>query len=312
MEYILLNRQSFELYMEEFAQLYETCFGQKMTVKELQWRYLNNPYEEVLACIAVDKGRMVANYAASPMRIAKDGNVFKAALSLNTMTHPDYTGRGLFVELAETLYNSMRNNGYQMTIGFPNSISNRIFLTKLDWRDIYEIPTLKIKLQNLRIEDIGISVIEDNEWKLDYEKLFCTNSELMQIQKSNKYLKWYYKNNAVKKYRNCVLLDGDEVLAVLVWKQYQNIINIVEYRYQTIENLEQLIKQFLMNINQIETDTVTTWGKLGGEEHLLFEKLGFYNDSPVTYFGGLFWDEGTKVGHDYNAWKIFMADDNVY
>ena len=85
MEIITLNRETFKEYMQEFADLYTLCFNVPMTQKEVEWRYLANPNKEVLSCIAVDNGKLIANYSTSPIRLIKEGKVIKAALSLNTM-----------------------------------------------------------------------------------------------------------------------------------------------------------------------------------------------------------------------------------
>jgi predicted acetyltransferase len=55
-------------------------------------------------CVAVDNGQIVANYSALPTIVVFGKRKLKTALSLNTMTDPEYAGKGLFITLANMLY----------------------------------------------------------------------------------------------------------------------------------------------------------------------------------------------------------------
>ena len=72
----------------------EVVFQQKLMKIIIKQRYIDNPYEDLLMCVAEDKGKIIANYSAVPSIVEIDGFLYKAAQSLNTMTHPDYSGRG--------------------------------------------------------------------------------------------------------------------------------------------------------------------------------------------------------------------------
>ena len=115
--------------MDSFCALYHRSFTATANRAIIEQRYLDNPFEELLMYVAIDGGRIIANYSAVPIRVVIDGEIWKAALSLNTMTDPDYAGRGLFTTLATAMYEYLSSNGYALIMGFPNYLSNRTYKT---------------------------------------------------------------------------------------------------------------------------------------------------------------------------------------
>ena len=110
-----LDKISLLEYLPKIIDLYNVCFNRGLDQQSFIWRYIKNPIEDLLFVIATDSdNNVIASYSASPSLMEIDGNTFKTAMSLNTMTHPDYQGKGLFVTLAESLYNHMIENDYKI------------------------------------------------------------------------------------------------------------------------------------------------------------------------------------------------------
>ena len=68
---------------------------------------------------------------------------------MTTMTHPNYEGKGLFVNLAKMVFDKLAKEGYQFVYTFPNQKSHGIFISKLNFIDIGTIPMLQCDLNNL-------------------------------------------------------------------------------------------------------------------------------------------------------------------
>lgn len=66
--------------------------------------------------------------------------VYFTSLSLDTMTHKDYRGQGIFPTLAKGLYNDLGETGIPITYGFPNTYSINGFIKKRDWFEIADVP----------------------------------------------------------------------------------------------------------------------------------------------------------------------------
>lgn len=101
------------------------------TVEGLAWRYRDNPAGQVVGVDAWDGERLAAHYVTCPLEARIDGRMVKGLLSLNTATHPDYQGRGLFTTLAERAYAQGAASGYAFVIGVANANSTPGFLKKL-------------------------------------------------------------------------------------------------------------------------------------------------------------------------------------
>lgn len=116
------------------AGLFAACFpgaGRLSSVDYLRWLYAENPAGAVVAFNAREGGRLAAHYACVPMRVQLDGATVPALLSLNTATHPDYQGRGLFTRLAEMTYAAGAAEGVRLVYGVANANSTPGFVRKL-------------------------------------------------------------------------------------------------------------------------------------------------------------------------------------
>ena len=120
-----------------YSGLLNTTFGtDAFTPQAIGWRYRDNPAGQVVGADAWDGERLAAHYVTCPLEARIDGAVVKGLLSLNTATHPDYQGRGLFTTLAERAYAQGAEAGYAFVIGVANANSTPGFLRKLSFQHV--------------------------------------------------------------------------------------------------------------------------------------------------------------------------------
>ena len=125
----------------QVVRLFEKVFRKQMDPKggslgHWHWEFLGRPEQDVLIRLAWDGYRLVGQYAAGPIRLWVNGQEKRAALSYDTMTDPEYQGRGIFTSLASSLIADMQGKGYHSIFGFPNGNSIHGFMKKLGWRRI--------------------------------------------------------------------------------------------------------------------------------------------------------------------------------
>lgn len=306
MELKRLSKQELLGLTDEFCELYRSCFTAEINRDIIIGRFINNPSEDLLMCVAMDNGRIVANISASPSQIVYNGKSYKVALSLNTMTNPDYRGKGLMVSLTNMLYECLRELDYKLLYGFPNYISNVILCSKLGRKVVYEIPTLELETSNLEMP-VPVDVVAVNE----VGSLILPHTDAIHVGKNVDYLNWRYTNHPSNQYS--IIKGGKGGWAI--YKYYQNMINIVEVH--AIDKKEQLaLIAYIGNEAKANgAEKMTVWSKTNTEEHLTFESLGFRNKYPITYFSILDLGLGDNVNvdiYDYRNWDINMGDDNVY
>lgn len=120
--------------LAEYVELFRACFpgaGKLANRDYLRWLYADNPAGTVVGFNAREGGRLAAHYVCVPMQVALDGVRVRALLSLNTATHPDFQGRGLFTRLAELTYQAGAEAGARLVYGVANANSTPGFLRKL-------------------------------------------------------------------------------------------------------------------------------------------------------------------------------------
>lgn len=90
--------------------------------------YIDNPFGKAISFNAYDGEKMVAHYVCIPKKMLIEGRVVNGILSMATVTHPDYRGRGLFKTLAKMTYDNARDNGFEFVIGVANANSFHGFM----------------------------------------------------------------------------------------------------------------------------------------------------------------------------------------
>lgn len=116
-----------------YEALFSACFPEAGHLRGdyLRWLYRDNPAGAVVGTDAWDGPRLAAHYACVPAAAGLEGRDRTVLLSLNTATHPDYQGRGLFTRLAEATYQAGARDGHALVYGVANANSTPGFLRKL-------------------------------------------------------------------------------------------------------------------------------------------------------------------------------------
>ena len=106
----------------------------KSTPQSIAGRYADNPADPVVGADAWSGARLAAHYVTCPARFLVEGRPLRGLLSLNTATHPDFQGRGLFTRLAQATYAAGTEQGYDFVFGVANANSTPGFTRKLGFQ----------------------------------------------------------------------------------------------------------------------------------------------------------------------------------
>ena len=274
--------------------LFRQTFGKPMSEDYWKWRFIDNPINKIMIKLMWDNETLVGHYAVSPVELIVNNEVVLTALSMTTMTHPDYAGRGIFKMLAEELYNDQsKKNDLKAVWGFPNSNSHYAFIKNLNWIDLEQIPTLSIditKIKNTDCSDIFV-VIEINQNHIDSRSKLNADNKI-KVNKSVAYLTWRYINNPINKYDIFEFKNNDESYCA-VTKVFPSFtdknkfeVDILEFcfpnDFEAILKLMNAIKKHYENYSVVR---INAWIPLHDTKHILFEKMGFTNALPITYAG---------------------------
>ena len=181
--------------------LFQITFGKSMPEDHWKWRFIDNPENKVMIKLMWQDDVLAGHYAASPIKLNVKNENILAALSMTTMTHPDYTGRGIFTDLAEDLYlDEAKNSGLKAILGFPNNNSHYGFIKNLKWKNLEQIPTFSIdvnKINKIKYSSISVVSAFNSNHINAQQKSFSTYN--IKVEKSLSYLTWRYLKNPINK-----------------------------------------------------------------------------------------------------------------
>ncbi len=293
--------------------LFEAAFRRPLSLRFWQWRFKGNPAGGPLIELAWDGDTLAAHYAVSPVIVDFDGTPKPTALSLTTMTHPDYRGQGLFIKLAQTLYERMRQTGYALVWGFPNDQSHRGFIRDLAWRDIAEVPMLKLAWDGAAkpIDHPHVAETTDVGWADELWQQAGSKYRVA-VRRDAAYLRWRLLEHPDNRYRIFTYRDGDRVAGYAATKQYEDGVDIVDLVGPTAAIARELMGAALDVATAAGSHALNCWVPLRDANHLELEKLGFRNAAPITYLGGLPLAEDGGSSVQVASWHYSMIDSDVF
>lgn len=312
MELKILNKEEYLASIPSMNELFMECFQKNINKNYLKWRYLDNPLNELIVAVAIENEKIIANYSVSPCIVINGSENQKTALSMTTMTHPCFAGKGIFTKLATIIYEEMAKKNYSAVWGFPNHNSHSTFINRLGWEDIYEIPVMKLDLstRNINLTNSVHEIIEDNNFLLNYSSLYSEN-DVIRVKKDQEYFRWRYTNNPINKYKNYVIKSNEKVLAHIVIKNFEKEFDIIDINFYEKE-LVNILLNYVVNLAlQSSIKVINTWAPRHNILHNIYEKYGFRNSAPITYFSYRNFKKDS-LSENYNNWYIQMGDSDVY
>jgi hypothetical protein len=301
--------------------LFKQSFHKELPLEYWKWRFIDNPTNKVMIKLMWDDDILAGHYAVSPLAINIDRKEYLSALSMTTMTHPDYAGRGIFTDLAERMYEEEYiKNDLKAVWGYPNLNSHYAFIKNLKWANLDRIPLLSLnlnKLKNIESNEVSLASQFDVKHSAAYEEV--TNRYRVKVKKDPTYLNWRYIDNPVNKY-TIFQISEDEKIYFSVAKMYRSFDRTSEYEVDIVElnfppdltlllKLLNKIKDFYSGKNIVK---VNLWLPIDDPKHIFLERLGFVCASPVTFMGIRNMDSNLSVVEDIRSWNYCMGDSDVF
>lgn len=124
--------------LQTYSDLFKSCFPKAthLCPAYLRWLYAENPCGKAIGFDAWSGGELAAHYACIPTRLYLLGKEVDALLAVNTATHPNHRGKGLFVKLASMTYDLGFQEGHKVVYAVGNSRSTPGGVNKLGWQVI--------------------------------------------------------------------------------------------------------------------------------------------------------------------------------
>ncbi len=304
---------------KHILKLFKSAFGKELSIEYWRWRFLDNPVNQLMIKLMWDADRLVGHYAVSPIVFNVNKKKTLTALSMTTMTDPEYAGKGIFTKLASELYfNESENNGLKAVWGFPNNNSHFAFINKLQWRDLEKIHTLSLPVEKIS-KDLGSAIKPTNHFVQGHVKAFnqITALQKIKLDKSLDYLNWRYLNNPSNKY---IILEKEvgDINYFAVTKVFKSFSNHSKFEIDILELVfpEEDLLELLSTIKNIYKDydvsQFNLWLSPYDQRSKPLSDIGFSNNNQTTHMGVKVMDSNYELLNNSFDWAYSMGDSDIY
>ncbi len=224
----MIIREAKEVDIPEIVEVLKSSLGeQDLPLSEMIWNYKHNsnPFGKSLVLVAEDKGIIAGVRAFMCWKWQYLEKSYSAYRAVDTATHPDFQGKGIFKNLTLKAIELAKQRGVQFIFNTPNEQSRPGYL-KMGWSTVNK---LKVALKPAyisfwKIHNSNISYSHSNNGTENDLRFLCTlwNSKLEARQglftpKSLEYLQWRYEANPLQQYE--VFIDTGVYMAGYVKKR---------------------------------------------------------------------------------------------
>lgn len=126
----------------EIVDLLKVSLGEGLMPKSEQywrWKHIENPFGKSPVLLAREDGKLVGVRAFMRWQWTDGKEIYKAVRAVDTATHPDFQGKGIFKKLTLGLVDSCKEEGVHFVFNTPNTQSRPGYL-KMQWHDAGRLP----------------------------------------------------------------------------------------------------------------------------------------------------------------------------
>lgn len=305
--------------------LFKEVFGQELSLAFWRWRFIENPFGRGIIKLLFDGQELIGHYALMPVAVQVKSGVVKAAFSMTTMTHPDYSGKGIFAYLAEETYKLCQERGLNFVYGFPNRNSYPGFAKRLRWH-LAKMTVLKerqpsaTKRRPIRT-NLSVKKVERFEDTMDLLWDRVKEGYAVAIPRTKQYLNWRFVSSPDVQYAKYIVSDSYQtILGYVVLKTYtgDNIRrgHIVDIMSVTDEEIVRVLLDSARDYYFRDgTVDISCWLPQNSFYSNILEKEGFVREETDTYFGVRVFDEANLLAkgvEQLSSWFITMGDSDVF
>jgi GNAT superfamily N-acetyltransferase len=191
------------------------------------WKHRQSPFGPSPAWVAADGERIVGFRTFMRWEFERDGMPVRAVRAVDTATHPDYQGRGVFTALTRSALDDLRADGVAFVFNTPNEKSRPGYL-KMGWRLVGRLPVAARPRSPLSLLRVARARTAADKWSAetgagvpaaealgDREAVSrwlkgsgAAPAGVLQTKRTPEYLAWRYGFEPLR-YRALTVGDGD-------------------------------------------------------------------------------------------------------
>lgn len=160
------------------------------------WKHLDNPFGKSLVFLGLEGDLLVGVRAFMRWEWHQGSRVFKAVRAVDTATHPDFQGKGVFRELTLRCVEACRSEKIDFVFNTPNEKSKPGYL-KMGWGSngrmkLYMIPRIPRRSKSTDFD--STYSMQKASFQID-DRIMGFHKEWITTTTSEKMLAWRYRDN---------------------------------------------------------------------------------------------------------------------
>jgi GNAT superfamily N-acetyltransferase len=305
--------------------LYKEVNAREMALSHWIWKFIQNPFGQSIMKLLFDGDKLIGFYAVIPMELRVGGGSRKAALSVNTMTHPDYQKQGIFTYLAEETYKNCQQEGISLVYGFPNKNSYNGFTHKLGWRGFGKMTVLEKQLEARTAGEIGwvgnIRRVERYDESVDILWDKIKDDYHIIVPRNEEFLNWRFTKHPGIKYEKVIFQgNNNEILGYMVLKIYHKENKLKGHIVDMLCVTEKdIVKGFLnYSYSYFTGRSIKALSCMVPEDSFYAREMieaGFVRNEFDSHFGVRVFNREDKMTRDtenFSNWHLTMCDLDVF
>jgi GNAT superfamily N-acetyltransferase len=232
----MIVREANQEDIDSIIVLLQASLGESLLKKSAEiwnFKHVINPFGESTVLLAEEDSELIGVRAFMNWRWQCGNQVWNAYRAVDTATHPNHQGKGIFKKLTLQALDKIHENGDCFVFNTPNDQSRPGYL-KMGWQEVDKIkvalvPTFFYVLNFLFSKKKVKSSITTLELVTlcDMHNQNLVAKNVLFTPKSAQYLKWRYENNALQDY--IIFATPEFYIAMYVKKhRFFNELRIVE------------------------------------------------------------------------------------
>ncbi len=306
------------------VELLKISLGESLMPKSHEywrWKHMDNPFGKSPVLLCWQDSTLIGVRAFMRWNWIKGGLVYRALRAVDTATHPEHQGKGIFKKLTLSLVNNCIGLGDHFVFNTPNSQSRPGYL-KMGWEDAGRLPVV-VSIQ--RPFSIAINFFRETElsrhdnsqlkYYLDHPGLsslvqghsLSTNAIITNTTIS--YLKWRYLSVPVTQYVAIGDENGSELNSLVIARikktRFGNELRITDCFFGAYSDQTNLTRQLQEHKKRWKID-YTTMSGLSGRDRFAGSMLKLMIGPAVTVRSLKLTDLGSLKG--FRDWSPSIGD----
>lgn len=192
-----------------------------------RWKHIDNPFGKSPVLLAFEGEQLIGIRAFMRWAWTKEGSSFKAVRAVDTATHPQYHGRGIFKRLTMQLVEQCREEGVDFIFNTPNKSSMPGYL-KMGWESRGPLPVkMKLHLSKRLFKKVQVSSDWEKVKSHPWWGKGALSGDMLKTKITPEYLYWRYRDNPNVNYQ--LLVSDQDRPFILIYRK-KKISRLTELR----------------------------------------------------------------------------------